>query len=71
MKASEGRGQAVGGLPAGAVAGDEPLHAQVGEGGDGGLDDRLEHRPGQVEAANEPGDLVAAALWMGKPVSNR
>jgi hypothetical protein len=42
------------------VAGDEPLHAKIGEGGDGGLDDRLEHGPGQVEAADESGDPVTA-----------
>jgi hypothetical protein len=29
-------------------------------GGDGGADDRLEDGPGEVEAANEAGDLVAA-----------
>jgi hypothetical protein len=66
MNASgEGRGQAVGRLPAGAVAGDEPLDAEVVEGGDGRLDDRLEDGPGQVQAADEAGDLVAAGQAPG------
>jgi hypothetical protein len=47
------------------VAGDDPLDAEGGEGGDGRLDDRLEHGPGQVEAAHEPGDAVAAGQPLG------
>jgi hypothetical protein len=38
------------------VAGDEPLDAEPGEGGDARLDDRLEDGPGEVEAADETDD---------------
>jgi hypothetical protein len=47
------------------VAGHDPLDAQVDEGGDGRLDDRLEDGAGQVEAADEAGDPVAAGHRLG------
>jgi hypothetical protein len=47
------------------VAGHKPLDPEGGEGGDGRLDDGLEHGPGQVEAAHEAHDRVAAGEAAG------
>ena len=65
----EGAGQAagdrVGGLPAGAVGGDDHLGGELLERIDGVPDDRFEQRAGQMEAADDGVQLVDAGQSLG------
>jgi len=67
-RAGQAAGDRVGGLPAGAVGGDDQVGDEPLEGPDGVVDDRLEQRAGQVEPADDrvrpdSADCGTASLW--------
>src|SRR5919198_5729791 len=63
-RAGEAGGERVGGAPAGAVRGHQVVRGERDEGVAGGLDDRLERGPAEVEA---PEGGVEAVLAGGPP----
>ena len=64
-RAGQAAGDRVGGLPAGAVGGDDHLGGELLQSADGVPDDRLEQRAGQVEAADDGVQLVDAGQALG------